>query len=146
MKDNKYLIIDTSNVLIKVHDYSISAKEIFNNKKVSEKNQKIILKLCINKIFPVGDAIELLTGIPFDITRNNIKKEDGKLIINATDTNNLNIYIENELIKYSSKEVKEFYNNLKNSNDLEKYITSLNTLFKCNINDKNYEKKLLKIK
>lgn len=146
MKDNKYLIIDTSNVLIKVHDYSISAKEIFNNKKVSEKNQKIILKLCINKIFPVGDAIELLTGIPFDITGNNIKKEDGKLIINATDTNNLNIYIENELIKYSSKEVKEFYNNLKNSNDLEKYITSLNTLFKCNINDKNYEKKLLKIK
>lgn len=146
MKDKKYLIIDTNNVLIKVHSSSISAKEIFNNKKVSEKNQKIILKLCINKMFPVGDAVEFLTGIPFDITGNNIREKDSKLIINATDTNNLNILIENELIKYSSKEVIDFYNNLKNSDDLEKYINSLNTLFKCNINEKNYEKKLLKIK
>lgn len=146
MKKNEYLIIDTDNVFIKLYGTDISSTEIFNNNKVSEKHKKIVLKLCINKIYPVGDAIELLTGIPFDITGNKIKKEDDKLIINATDTNNLSIFIENELIKYSSNDVKEFYNDLKNSDDLENYIKSLNVLFKCNINKKNYEKRLLKVK
>jgi len=146
MKKNEYLIIDTDNVFIKLYGTDISSTEIFNNNKVSEKHKKIVLKLCINKIYPVGDAIELLTGIPFDITGNKIKKEDDKLIINATDTNNLSIFIENELIKYSSNDVKEFYNDLKNSDDLENYIKSLNILFKCNINKKNYEKRLLKVK
>ena len=146
MKKNEYLIIDTDNVFIKLYGTDICSTDIFNNNKVLEKHKKIVLKLCINKIYPVGDAIELLTKIPFDITGNNIKKEDDKLIINATDTNNLSIFIENELIKYSSKDVLEFYNDLKNSNDLENYIKSVNILFKCNINKKNYEKKLLKIK
>ena len=61
MKKNEYLIIDTDNVFIKLYGTDISSTEIFNNNKVSEKHKKIVLKLCINKIYPVGDAIELLT-------------------------------------------------------------------------------------
>ena len=144
MKKNKYLIIDSNNILIKLYGISLNSSEIFKNNNVSEENRKIILKICNNKFFSVGDAIELLTEIPFDITETTIKKENDKIIITATDKNNLNIFIENELSECSNKEVIEFYNKLKKTNELENYIKSINTLFKYNI--KNYEKRLIKIK
>ena len=144
----KYLLVDAKDIVIMKGTYKVNSSVLFDTKNIPKEYQKIILGLCINSIFKTGDAQEVFTGTPFDLTGFKIEEDNSKKIINGIDIVGLDLHIRTPLEKLNNNEVIEFLKELKIRNYLSDYMSAIETLFLCKykFDIKTVENKILKLK
>jgi len=154
MKDEKrnYLIVDASNVECKLKkvdgkdskEKSVRLEDIFKRKNIPSEYQKIIIMMCIFDIFVNGDACEYITGYPFDITGNKIKKEGKRKIVTGSYKRNIHkgigynniqqsVIVKTPLEYVGYEEIMNFYKKMKEEGYVYDYIRSLNEFFDLNV-------------
>jgi len=154
MKDNKrkYLIVDACNVECKYKksgeetnkETSIKIEELFKRKNIPSEYHKIMIMMCVFDFCINGDACEYVTGFPFDITGNRIKKEGKKKIVTGTRTSSVyrglekgtitqSVVIKTPLEYVGYEEIMNFYKKMKDDGYAYDYIKVLNEFFNLNI-------------